>query len=67
MSQDLEHRPVRIIDSDDDPQPPSLCWPDPSPLQSWWDQVMSGGSPLEKPRTARAVGQQAPRLRHLHR
>lgn len=63
MNHDLEHRSARLIDSDDDPDPPSLRLPDPSPLQSWWDQVMGGGSPLAKPRTGRAGGQQAPRLR----
>ncbi|WP_082844375.1 hypothetical protein [Nocardia salmonicida] len=63
MSHHLQHRPVRITDSDNDPEPPSLRWPDPSPLQSWWDQVMSGDSPLAKPRPARSGGQQTPRLR----
>ncbi|MEU4414874.1 hypothetical protein ACIBEH_05585 [Nocardia salmonicida] len=63
MSHDLEHRPARITDSDNAPESSSLRWPDPSPLQSWWDQVMNGGSPLAKPRTASAGGQRAPRLR----
>ncbi|MFE9789339.1 hypothetical protein ACFYO7_28565 [Nocardia salmonicida] len=63
MNHDLEHSPARFIDSDDDPEQTSLRWPDPSPLQSWWDKVMGGGSPLVKPRTTRSGRQQAPWLR----
>ncbi|WP_194827860.1 hypothetical protein [Nocardia sp. XZ_19_231] len=63
MIHDLEHSPARFADSDDDPEQTSLSWPDPSPLQSWWDEVMGGGSPLAKPRTIRSSGQQAPSLR----
>lgn len=63
MNHDLEHHPVRVTDSNDDPEPLLVRWPDPSPLQSWWNQVMNGDSPLAKPRTSRAGGQQAPRLR----
>jgi hypothetical protein len=63
MNHDLEHSPARTTNSDDDPELTSLRWPDPSPLQSWWDKVMGGGSPLAKPGTSRMGGQQAPLLR----
>lgn len=40
MSRELDHRPAQL----DHPAPfgdaSFVSWPDPSPLQSWWDQVM---------------------------
>ncbi|MEU4417844.1 hypothetical protein AB0G00_32750 [Nocardia salmonicida] len=63
MNHNRDHRPVRITGSGNDSEAPSMRWPDPSPMQPWWDQVMGGGSPLGKPRTRRSGGQQAPHLR----
>ncbi|MFF0545832.1 hypothetical protein ACWEVD_22670 [Nocardia thailandica] len=37
---------------------PEVSWPDPSPLQSWWDRVMHGD--LAPPKTRRG-GQRAAR------
>ncbi|MFF2392341.1 hypothetical protein [Nocardia sp. NPDC058114] len=35
-------------------------WPDPSPLQAWWKDIMAGGLPVQP---TRIPGQQARRLR----
>lgn len=39
---------------------PFVRWPDPSPLQSWWADIMAGGPPN---RPTRAVSRARPRLR----
>ncbi|WP_280340688.1 hypothetical protein [Nocardia neocaledoniensis] len=39
--QDVETTPADAPD----PVTHDIRWPDPSPLQSWWSDVMEGGSP----------------------
>lgn len=62
MQRDLEHRSARVTDTEEDLETPMVRWPDPSPLQSWWNQVMNAGS-AGNSATGRPRGQHARRLR----
>ncbi|MFI5498068.1 hypothetical protein ACIA5E_03315 [Nocardia asteroides] len=54
MYHDLDPRITEPTEMDTAP----VRWPDPSPLQAWWNDIMAGTGPA-----ARGSGQRAPRLR----
>ncbi|MEV6061005.1 hypothetical protein [Nocardia asteroides] len=54
MYHDLDPRITEPTEMDTAP----VRWPDPSPLQAWWNDIMAGTDPA-----ARGSGQRAPRLR----
>ncbi|GAD85940.1 hypothetical protein [Nocardia asteroides] len=56
MYHDLDPRITELTEMDTAP----VRWPDPSPLQAWWNDIMAGtGTDL----AARRAGHRAPRLR----
>ncbi|MEU3012141.1 hypothetical protein [Nocardia asteroides] len=57
MNHELDPRLTESAEADDTAP---VCWPDPSPLQAWWNDIMAGGDPAQVTRTS---GQRAPRLR----
>ncbi|MGW5439220.1 hypothetical protein [Nocardia asteroides] len=59
MYDDLDPRITEPTELDTVP----VSWPDPSPLQTWWNEVMGGADPAAALPPGRAGGQRAPRLR----
>ncbi|MFI8974216.1 hypothetical protein ACIGO9_15120 [Nocardia asteroides] len=59
MYHDLDPRITDPTELDTAP----VSWPDPSPLQTWWNDIMAGADPATPARPAQSGGQQAPRLR----
>ncbi|MFC4128205.1 hypothetical protein [Nocardia rhizosphaerae] len=45
MTDELDADPTRPEPA---PETPFVDWPDPSPLQSWWLDIMDGGSPATR-------------------
>ncbi|MEV0076763.1 hypothetical protein AB0H58_10150 [Nocardia neocaledoniensis] len=58
MYRDLDPRITEPTELDTAP----VSWPDPSPLQAWWNDIMGGADPATRPRPPGPGGQRAPRL-----
>ncbi len=45
MTSDLDDDPFDMTPADPEEEDPTVHWPEPSPLQSWWTDIMGAKKP----------------------